>query len=94
MRVLITGGAGHIGSHIAERLLQRGANLRHLKDNTAMRHAIIVQDKIFDEIVRRYYIFEDSEDDDKYGIFCKGENKDEYSLDNFMQNVSFKNMTG
>ena len=27
MKILITGGAGHIGSHVAERLLERGDNV-------------------------------------------------------------------
>src|SRR5579862_9390779 len=52
MRVLITGGAGFIGSHLAERLLERGddvmlmdnlstgsiENIRHLKRHDAMHY--------------------------------------------------------
>ena len=54
MRVLITGGAGFIGSHLADAYLQRGdevfiiddlstgrfENIRHLKDHPSFHYAI------------------------------------------------------
>jgi nucleoside-diphosphate-sugar epimerase len=38
MRVLITGGAGFIGSHLADRLLADGHEVRALDDSTRRFH--------------------------------------------------------
>lgn len=71
MRYLITGGAGFIGSHLAERLLDRGdqvvlldnlstgsvENIRHLKSREGMRHH-------FDSIENRQLVAELVDDAD------------------------------
>ena len=54
MKVLITGGAGHIGSHIAEQLLERGDEVLVIdnyetgrRDNlTPQKNLTIVEDSI------------------------------------------------
>lgn len=64
MKVLITGGAGFIGSHLAEELLERGhgvyiiddlstgseQNIAHLKENPNL---IFVEDSVTNEIIMR-----------------------------------------
>jgi UDP-glucose 4-epimerase len=68
MKILITGGAGFIGSHLADRLLEAGheitiidnlstgrySNIAHLEDHERVRLIIdtVLNDKIMEELIR------------------------------------------
>lgn len=49
MRVLVTGGAGFIGSHVAECLLQHGHKVAIVDDLSSGKHANIPEGAVFYE---------------------------------------------